>query len=1164
MKSNMWKSTFREIKQSFGRFMAIFAIIALGVSLFSGLKVLRPAMIETTDTYYKEKNFYNYRVISTLGFEQEDVEFLASQEDVRIAEGIVSFDVLCNVAETNGLVLKSYNLPDKINSLELISGRMPEKAEECIVDSAVFTEEFIGKKVVISSDNAEDDLEKFVYKEYTIVGTAQSPNYIQFERGNTSLGKGQVSGFLYLHKDAYDVDYFTEILVKFDEDYKIYSREYDSYMEEKKPVWEALSEEVSNARYERIIAEAEVELEDAKKELAEEKAKAETELEDARKKLDDGKSELLKSETELQDAKTEIADGKKALEDGKKELEDGKWDLWGAEKDLADGEAQLNAATQEINDNRDFVNSKLSEVADGKAQLEEGQAKLNEQQGQLDAGRSQLLEQQSQLNAQKSQLEGQKAEIATQKAEIQKQKDELLGAYGQLTPEQEAMFSQMIGQLDTAETEITGGISLLEEGLLQVNAGLQQLEAGQAEIDAAQKEINEQTKVLNAAEQELRTALKELDNAEKEISARRTEIEAGKKEIKKAWEVYSEGNAEILKNEQKLADGEAELADGQQKLNDGWDEYYEGLAEYEEGYREYVIEIADAEQKIADAEKEIADIERPESYLLGRETNVGYVCFDNDASIVDGIANVFPVFFYAVAALVCITTMNRMVEEQRTQIGVLKALGYSQAAIMGKYLFYSGAAAIAGCFFGYFFGTWFFPVVLWFAYGTMYDVAPIHYVFDGGILLFSLVVSAACSMGTTYLTCRKELSEVAAELMRPKAPKAGKRVALEKVPFIWNRMKFLHKVSYRNVFRYKKRFFMMVIGISGCTGLVLTGFGVDDSIANIANDQYGSVQVYDINVMLADDLTEETAELVQKVSEDQVTEYIYVMEKTMDLTTTDSVKSVHLVAIDETDDLSPYVNLENENGNILQYPEKGECILTNKLADTFNLKVGDQIVLMDENNQTMELTLSGIAQNYIYNYVYMTTQTYEECLGEKATVKSVFMNVKDDVDVHQLTADLMKIDDVASAEVLEDSKGRFSSMIESLDLLVIVIILCAAFLAFIVLYNLTNINITERIREIATIKVLGFHKGETASYIFRENLILTLIGSLVGLILGKLFHAFVMSQVQVDQICFNVRITPLSYIYSVMITYVFAIVVNWFMRGKLDKVSMTESLKSVD
>lgn len=1169
MKSNMWKSTFREIKQSFGRFMAIFAIIALGVSLFSGLKVLQPAMVKTTDTYLKEKQFYNYRLLSTLGFEQEDVDFLASKEDVRAIEGAVSFDILCMQGNENTFVLKAYNLPENINDVELLSGRMPEKENECLVDSAVFTEEKLGEKIILSLDNEEDDLENFAYREYTITGIAQSPNYIQTERGTTSLGNGKITGFVYIPLDGFDVDYFTEILLKFDEDDVIFSDEYEAYMDAKKAEWEMFAQEAADLRYERIVVKAEEELADAKKEFEEEKADAEKDLEEARIELANAKAELLDGDRKLAEGKKELADGKQKIIDGRKELETNREKLVDAQEELAEGEKELEKGFTELEENQKLLEKNEAELAVGLLQLEEGQMQLNEQSAILTAAAEELTSAHNAIDTLQVQLETYKPQLAFMTPEQQE---------ALLIPLEQAVDQVLIGlsQDQTSmdqETEQTGltvdqRVLVLEEKLAvakeKVVAQETTVAQGKEQIASAQAEIDKNKAELEAGVQQLAAGKEQLDSGKAQLEAAQRDLKTGKKELQKGLEAISDAEKELADAEAEVLDGEAELKKNEQKLADGWKEYYDGLEEYEEGYAEFLTEIADAEAEIADAEAEIADIEKPETFVLGRETNVGYVCFENDSAIVDGIANVFPVFFYAVAALVCITTMNRMVEEQRTQIGVLKALGYSQASIMGKYLFYSGSAAISGCIVGYFFGTWLFPLVIWFAYGSMYDVAPIIYVFDAGILAFSLLVSIACSMGTTYLTCRRELSEVAAELMRPKAPKAGKRVFLERIPFVWKRMKFLHKVSYRNVFRYKKRFFMMVIGISGCTGLVLTGFGVQDSIANIANDQYDRIQVYDINVMLTDEVTEDTDELINNIAGDQIREYIYVMEKTMDLTTDDAVKGVSLVAIDEKNEIAPYVSLPDVNGDILEFPGLGECILTDKLARTFELKVGDVITLTDENNHSMELTLAGIAENYLSNFVYMTTQTYEKAKGEPAEVKSIYLNIKDKNLAHQVTADLMKEEEVASAMVSSDSKNRFTSMIESLDLLVVVVIVCAAFLAFIVLYNLTNINITERIREIATIKVLGFYKNETASYIFRENLILTFIGALVGLGLGKLFHAFVMSQVQVDQVSFAVRILPISYLYSVLITFVFAFVVNLFMGKKLDRVSMTESLKSVD
>lgn len=432
MKSNMWKSTFREIKQSFGRFMAIFAIIALGVSLFSGLKVLQSAMVKTTDGYLKEKQFYNYRLVSTMGFEEEDVAYLAAQEDVRAIEGAVSFDILCNSGDKNNIVLKAYNLPKQINDIELLAGNLPQTPQECVVDSTVFGEAQIGQKIYLSEENEEDDLENFSYEEYTISGIVQSPNYIQTERGNTSLGNGKITGFVYMPLESFDVDFFTEILLKFDEDYVIFSEAYDTYMDEKEAVWENLTQTAADSRYDRIVGEAEEELADAKQEFAEEKAKAEKELEDARIELADAKKELKDADQKIADAKQEIADGKQEIADGREEITKNVRKLQKAEKEIADGEEELEKGQSELDANRTLIEEQKAQVAEGKVQLEAGQVQLNDQKALLEAA--------------KQSLEQAETGIVT----IRQQWDTYKPMLGYMTPEQQESFFVPLEQgLDT-------------------------------------------------------------------------------------------------------------------------------------------------------------------------------------------------------------------------------------------------------------------------------------------------------------------------------------------------------------------------------------------------------------------------------------------------------------------------------------------------------------------------------------------------------------------------------------------------------------------------------------------------------------------------------------------------------------------------------------------
>ena len=892
MKSIMKKTTLREIRQSLGRYLAIFAIVAMGVGFFAGLKITRQVMITSANAYLEEKQLYDFRLLSTLGFEDEDVQTLSSKEDIRFVEGAVAADILYFNQQGNEDVIKAHSLLQNINGLEVVAGRLPQQATECVVDANLYDKSALGTKIVLSENNVEEDLDYFAYREYTIVGIAQSSAYIQFERGTTALGNGQVSGFMYLLPQGFCAEFYTEIYVKFNQDYPIYSKDYNDYIDDKEPLWKDYCKAQGERRYQAIVADAEAELANAKQTLAEEKANA-----------------------------------KQTLADAKKEL----------------------------------------------------------------------------------------------------------------------------------------------------------------------------------------------------------------------------------------TDAEAKLADAHAELADGWAKYNDSYAEFEE-------KIAEAEQEIADTEADIANIEKPETYVLNRDTNIGYACFQNDSSIVEGLANVFPVFFFLVAALVCMTTMNRMVEEQRTQIGVLKALGYGEAAIMGKYLFYSGSAALAGCIAGYFLGIHLFPFVIWTAYGMMYQMGSIVYIFDGSTALLCLACALLCSMGTTWISCRHELKEVAADLMRPKAPRAGKRVFLEWLPFIWKRLKFLHKVSVRNIVRYKRRFFMMVIGISGCTALLVTGFGIRDSVVDIADQQFQEIQTYQFGITLKNGIKDANDPSLTEFTEILDTyggSFLPVLETTMDLQTPENLKSIHLIIVENPAQVGEYIDLHTPDKTAISYPKAGEAVICEKLAKRYRIQIGDTIHLFEENGTEVQAVVSGICENYIYNYIYLNAETYQTALGT-FLYKNVYANITKDADIHAVGAAIMKANNITAVSINADMLVRFSSMMSSMNYIVFVVIACAAALAFIVLYNLNNINITERIREIATIKVLGFYRNETAAYVFRENTALTAIGCAVGLLLGKLLHIYVMHKVDIDLMSFDVHVKAVSYLLSILLTFAFTWIVNRIMTGKLENINMAESLKSVD
>lgn len=485
---------------------------------------------------------------------------------------------------------------------------------------------------------------------------------------------------------------------------------------------------------------------------------------------------------------------------------------------------------------------------------------------------------------------------------------------------------------------------------------------------------------------------------------------------------------------------------------------------------------------------------------------------------------------------------------------------------MGKYLFYSGSAAFTGCVAGYLAGIRLFPLVIWQAYGVMYRFGGIVYAFDWATAVLCLAASLLCSMGTTWASCRHELREVAAELMRPKSPKAGKRIFLEWIPFIWNRMKFLHKVSVRNIIRYKRRFLMMVIGISGCTALLLTGFAIRDSVTTVADRQFEEIQTYAVGVTLKDGVTKEDLSLLEELDQivaDNGGDYGLAVETSMDLETADGIKSVKLIAAAEPESFGAYFDLHTPAGEPIAYPQAGEVVICNKLSESYRIRAGDIITLFNEDREELQAVVSGVCENYIYNYVYVNEETYRKATGETG-YQSAYVNLPEEADVYVVGASLMKAEHVTAVAVNRDMLLRVSRMMTSMNYIVFVIIACAGALAFIVLYNLNNINITERIREIATIKVLGFYKKETATYVFRENTVLTGIGCAVGLVLGRLLHIYVMHEVDIDMMSFDVHVELVSYLLSILLTFVFTWLINRIMSGKLDKINMAESLKSVD
>lgn len=728
--------------------------------------------------------------------------------------------------------------------------------------------------------------------------------------------------------------------------------------------------------------------------------------------------------------------------------------------------------------------------------------------------------------------------------------------------------------LESAKNDYETGLAAYTQGLSDYES---QKAASDAAFAAAQSEIDAQRLLLQGAlaaavsagdavqiayYQGLLDALEisqtTLDTqkgiADAQFAAAKTQLDATKAQL----------DAASLQ----IAAGSAQLQEGKHQLNLAREQYDEGLTEYQDAKAEADQQFADAEQELADGKAEIddakvqlADLKEPDCYVLDRSANIGYTCFENDSAIVEGIAKVFPVFFFLVAALVCMTTMARMVEEQRTQIGTLKALGYGDGAIAMKYISYSTSAAAIGCVLGFFGGIKLFPWVVWKAYSMLYGFAPIQYVIDWQLFAVSLIVTLLCSAGVTAVTCRAETTLVPAQLMRPKAPKKGKRVFLERFPFVWNRLSFMKKVSFRNVFRYKQRLFMMVLGIGGCTALLLTGFGVRDSVLNIVPEQFSTIMKYDLGIAFDSPKNEAEREEFINTTAEMLDECVFLCADTLEVPSQEGVKTVNVYATDDSD-FTKLFDLHYD-GESLAYPQDGYVAISDKLARVTGISVGDRISVLVDGKRTVELPVSAIFQNYVYYYILMTPPTYEASFETACSYKTALATISGG-DVHAVAADLINDYGASNVAVTDDIQNRVVNMMTSMNYIVLLVIASAGALAMVVLFNLSNINVTERIREIATIKVLGFYAPEVGAYVFRENLVLTFLGVLAGIPLGIWLHQFVMGQLSFDMVTFKVMISPLSYLLSVAITFSITFLVDLLMRRKLGKIDMVESLKAIE
>ena len=1138
------KSILRTVRASLSRFVAIFAIVALGVGFLSGLLASPVDMRLSADEYCREANLYDIKIQSTQGLTDEDLAAVRAVEGVSGVMPARDMDLVLTSESGESLTTRLQSIPeedlpeaDRLNQLTLVEGRMPSAPGEIAVG---LTKDFagsipaIGDVLTVNQTENDENVTDALPQTFTVVGTVRSAAYFSVEAEYTNTGTGTIGLFAYAPESSFDMDYYTTFYLSVEgaKELNSFSAAYENKVDGVMENLEAIQDERVQARYEEIIDEAEAELDDAWAEYEEKKAEAEQELADAAQELEDGWAELADAEQELADAKLEIDRGQAELDDGKDEFYRA---LPGYKQQIADGYSKLESSRAQLDS--------------AQTQLDEGRAQLE----QMKAGKDQFWSQVAPVLAQMGLIELDDTSDAATIQAIDIALDTLGGGTGSQTGDGDG--SGTTGEDGSGSTG--AGIpgfdpALMVQQLTDLRDGLETLAAQGTTLDASLAALDEKQAQIDAGRRQVQDGLSELQAQERKLEQTKIDTE----------NQFAVADEKLLDARQQYADGLAELEEGRQELIDGQKEYEDAKAEAEQ-------ELADGKEEILDAESEVREIEKGKWLLGDRSDNTSFSSYGDNADKIAAIATVFPVFFFLVAALVALTTMTRMVEEERGQVGTMKALGYTRGQIAAKYILYALTASLAGSGVGMLIGMQLFPRIILSAYNIMYDLPDLLTPFNWGFGLLATGAAVACTLLATLNACWAELREQPASLMLPKAPKAGKRILLEHIGPVWRRLRFTHKVTARNLFLYKKRFFMTVVGIAGCTALLVTGFGLQDSISDIVEKQFDELAHYQMLVSLQDESALDGRDLAAILNDEtKVTGHLAVSQQDATVVPEEGGEedNLYIVVPSDTEAMTEYFTFrQRTTGETVPF-EEGSVVISEKLAERHDLSVGDAITVENADGDEASFTITGVCENYIYHYLYMSEDVYRDAFGQEPETNLLYCRLAEGVDTpeaeDELATALLKCRDIAGAQFTHEITASFRQSLDSINYIVVVLIIAAGALAFVVLYNLTNINITERSKELATIKVLGFYDGEVGAYIYRETSVLTLIGTVCGLVFGIALHTFVIRTAEVDMVMFGRSIYPMSFVWSALLTIAFSLLVNLVMYRKLKNISMVESMKA--
>ena len=1105
MKKSMLKDIVRQIKYTRKRYISILLIILLGAGFFSGIKVVSLDMKTSLDSYYDEVDFMDYNFVSTLGFSKDNVNKLAQNETVERIMPTISTDVIVSEADNEEIVklMTMSFVSDKyeyLNKLSIVDGRLPTASNECVTEASILQALDLEVGDVLKIDSTSL--------------TDDMKDKVTTEYRIV----GVVNSPMYMTPERGSTNigdgkisgfvYVDESAINSD----IYTQVYITLKGAK-------DFKCYTNQYEEYIEQKNETLEQTSEELKNDRYneirnEAKKKIDDAQKELDDA---IKSANEEFDKAKSQIEDAKNKLNNSKQTLQSNENK---ANIEFSNAQKELDNAYTLVYKGQSEYEQQANEAT---KYIEQINNSLQEANNNLELVTAGILQTNLSLDNVNEKIERLNITIEELKKKLDSSDEE----------EKELINEQLV--------ELENNLETLIKTKEQLELKVKELESNKLQIEEGIKYANSQKDAINSSLQE---GLTKLNNSKTLLYSKEQELKKYKtstySQINSAKAQIQSAQSEIKVNEEKLKN---EIDQANKKFEEAQNEINENILKLDE-------------------------IEKPDIYLLDRDTVESNVSYLQDADRIDAVAQVFPIIFFVVAALVSLTSMTRMVEEQRGQIGVLKALGYTKLQIASKYLWYAVSASLIGSIIGILVGINLLPRIIFNMYGLMYNMPDILIVYFPKYIILGIVLSVLCTGGATLFACMKELKEVPAALMRPKAPKKGKRVLLERITFIWKRLNFTQKVTCRNILRYKKRFFMTVIGIGGCTGLILVGFGLKDSILSIVPNQYEKVYNYDLQISYNDKSTLEEIETFENTLKfnENIESFIDINQSAVSVINNADSKDANLIVVEDVDKLKDYINLNDRETKEKYNLNSDGVIITEKLARLLDIQKGDVITLKDSEEKRVEVKVTQITENYIMHYVYMTSELYNKLYTNdfKSNVLMAKTNIDDVTMQENFSEELLKNDVVSSVEYIRNVGDKFAESMKSLDSVTLILIISAGLLAFIVLYNLSNINISERIRELATIKVLGFYDLEVSSYVYRENIILTVIGTVLGLVIGFFLNAYIITSCEVDLVMFGRQINFISYIYAILITLVFSIVVNVATHFALKKIDMIEALKSVE